>query len=91
MQADLYDSLLQIANERIIYLEARIELADKKDSITVSSYEKELSIWKEKEVIYKDAITGLQKEITKLRRQIFWMKVSGGVIAGIVIYLSTLK
>lgn len=91
LQAKLYDSLLDIAKERIIYYEARIQLADAKDSLTIASYEKELSIWREKEVIYKDAIAALQKEIRKLRRQIFWMKLSGVGIAATTVYLLITK
>lgn len=69
LQADLLDSLLINEREKIVLLEAKISIMKETDSLTVASYEKEISLSKKQVQLYEQEISQLKKQIRREKRK----------------------
>jgi hypothetical protein len=68
-----------ITDQRIANFQGIISDLRGKDSLTVASYTEQIRVMGEQRGLLMDTISGLNKQIRKLNRRIFWSRVAGGV------------
>jgi len=82
-QKSILDSQVVILNQRITGQESIIAALNAKDTATVGSYERQISVMKDERKI-------LEKEIKIIKRKLFWRTAGGvGVTAGLIVLYIT--
>lgn len=86
-QKKILDERVSILAQRIEGMEKALEYVERKDSVTVATYENQIKLMKEQHQILLNTVASLNGEIRREKRRRFW--TTGG-FGGIVILLGTL-
>lgn len=90
-QKKVLDGQVIVLNDRISILQNIIDKQIDKDSATVGSYERQLSVMREEKAIYIDQIKTFEKLLRKEKRKRIFTGLAGVATTSAMIFLSLKK
>jgi len=91
LQKDACDSLLVIANVRIVSLRTDFNQLVSKDSAIIANYDKQVQVLEDEKKVLLDAIASKNKDLRRERRKRTLITIAGVVATGAAIIAPMMK
>ena len=87
-QKKVLEQQVTVLNNRISLYQTMVDELERKDSITVATYEAQIAIMNEQKAIYADQMKGYEKLLRREKRKRFFATAGGVITSGIILYLT---